>query len=95
MTQAEATYESPRLSQEESRRFQSRWDELQAGFVDDPRGSLDGADQLLSDVHDAATRRVEEERRALKGRWEPEDTPTETLRVSMQTYRDLFNSLTG
>ena len=85
MTQAEAAYESPRLSQEEGRRFQSRWDELQAGFVDDPRGSLDGADQLLSDVHEAATRRVDEERRALKGRWQPEDTGPQ---VAGATYRD-------
>ena len=97
MTQVEnpPAQAATRLSDEESRRFQARWDEIQAGFVADPRGALAHADDLVGDAVEAMSERVHEERRALRGRWHPEETPTESLRVSMQGYRELFSGLTG
>ena len=95
-TQAESRVgRETRLSDEESLRFQARWDEIQAGFVTDPRGALAHADDLVGDVVEAASQRIFEERRALRGRWHPEDTPTESLRVSMQAYRELFLGVAG
>jgi hypothetical protein len=97
MTQTEnaPVQRATRLSDEESRRFQARWDEIQAGFVADPRAALAHADDLVGDAVEAMTQRIHEERRALRGRWHPEETPTESLRVSMQGYRELFSDLAG
>jgi hypothetical protein len=80
-------------SSEEARRFQTRWAEVQAGFVSDPRGALQRADALVSDLVSLMTVRLTEERRSLQARWEPAETPTETLRVVMQRYRDVFEGL--
>ena len=82
-----------RLSPEAARRFQARWDEIQAGFVTDPRGALASADDLVRDNVDALAQSVAEERNALRGRWDPADTPTESLRTSLHGYRNLFLGL--
>jgi hypothetical protein len=81
------------LSREEERRYAARWEEIQAGFVGDPRGALERADQLVADVLERVTARYAEERRALHGRWDPAETPTESLRTSLQSYRDMFEAL--
>lgn len=95
MTQLETRRGNAWLSSEEVRRFHSRWEELQAGFVPDPRGALQHADSLLADAVDRVTARFMEERRALQARWEPDETPTESLRISLQSYRDLLEALLG
>jgi hypothetical protein len=55
-----------------------RWDDLQATFVDDPRGAVDGAADLLSEALAEAT---------------PGDAGTEDLRVAFQRYRAAFRDL--
>jgi hypothetical protein len=81
------------LSDEENRRFQARWEDVQAAFVSDPRTALERADALVADAVERLQARYAEERRALKGRWEPDQTPTESLRTSLQMYRGLLDSL--
>jgi hypothetical protein len=55
-----------------------RWDDLQATFVDDPRGAVNGAADLLSEALAEAT---------------PGDAGTEDLRVAFQRYRAAFRDL--
>lgn len=55
-----------------------RWDDLQATFVDDPRGAVDGAAALLSEALAEAT---------------PADAGTENLRVAFRRYRAAFRDL--
>jgi hypothetical protein len=81
------------MSPEEARRFQARWQEIQSGFVGDPRGALERADALLGDAVDRFQSRLNEERRSLQSRWQPGDTPTESLRTSLQMYRELLDGV--
>ena len=55
-----------------------RWDDLQATFVDDPRGAVDGAADLLSKALAEAT---------------PRYAGTEDLRVAFRRYRAAFRDL--
>ena len=41
---------TPLFSAEESRRFQSDWDSIQIGFVDEPRKAVERADGLVAQV---------------------------------------------
>jgi hypothetical protein len=87
------TRDSTWLSDEETKRFHIRWEEAQSNFVNDPRESLARADALVADVVERIATRFTEERNGLRGRWNPTDTSTESLRVSFQSYRDLFEAL--
>lgn len=95
MTTTEPAARLGLLSQEEVRRFHARWEEAQAGFVPDPRAAVAHADALVADLVDRVAARFAEERRALQARWHPPETPTESLRVSLQSYRNLFEALLG
>lgn len=70
-------------------RFQNRWRDLQADFVDDPAQAVRGADELVDEV----LRELAERKHNLEGRWRDGDDDTEELRVAMREYRSLFNQL--
>ncbi len=75
-------------------RFRRRWDALQAGFVDDPKGAAEQADQLVSEV----VGRVSERHRTLRdrlGRESTERVDTETLRLTVRQYRFLLMAVLG
>ncbi|HEY1976331.1 MAG TPA: hypothetical protein VGG89_07300 [Candidatus Baltobacteraceae bacterium] len=74
--------------------FRERWDDIQAGFVDDPRNSVQKAHGLVSslvnDLNDVFTR----ERSGLESQWNRgEEADTENLRVALRRYRAFFNRL--
>ena len=82
------------LSEGEADRLQSRWSDIQAAFVDEPREAVRKADSLVNDV----TRRINEvftaERSALEKQWDRGDqVTTEDLRVALQRYRSFFDHL--
>jgi len=72
-------------------RFREQWRELQAGFVDEPRGAVREADTLVSQMMDALTAQLTEQKRALQGESDARDT--EQLRVALQRYRSLFDQM--
>jgi hypothetical protein len=72
-------------------RFREQWRDLQAGFVDEPRGAVREADTLVSQMMDALTAQLTEQKRALQG--ESDATDTEQLRVALQRYRSLFDQM--
>ncbi|HYZ13087.1 MAG TPA: hypothetical protein VFA08_05710 [Actinomycetota bacterium] len=74
--------------------YRRRWDDVQARFVDDPRGTVKDADALVNDVMERLTQTFTDERSSLESQWsEGKDASTEDLRVAMQRYRSFFARL--
>src|SRR5690349_8119042 len=74
--------------------FRSRWTEVQAAFVDDPRDCVQKADSLVSDVVDQLTAGFARARSGLEEQWSRgEQVSTEDLRLALQRYRDFFERL--
>ena len=84
----------PLFDDDELGTYRSRWGEVQARFVDDPRGTVKDADALVNDVMQQLTRTFTDERSSLESQWsEGKDASTEDLRVAMQRYRSFFARL--
>ncbi len=74
--------------------LRSRWTEVQAQFVDDPRDCVQKADGLVADVVDRLTSGFAQARSGLEEQWSRgEEASTEDLRIALQRYRDFFERL--
>ena len=72
--------------------FRSRWEEVQAGFVDEPKQSVERADALVSDAVERMTAGFASARTRLEEQWaQGEEASTEDLRVALTRYRSFFN----
>jgi hypothetical protein len=84
--------EAPLLDDSEG--FQSRWEEIQVRFVDEPRGAVEDADALVATVMQRLAEGFAQERERLEAQWgRGEDISTEDLRVALQRYRSFFRRL--
>ncbi len=84
----------PLLADEELEGFRSRWDTVQVGFVDEPRGSVQQADALVAELMQRLAQTFSDERTSLESQWEQgSDVSTEDLRIAMQRYRSFFDRL--
>ena len=82
------------LAADDGAGFQRRWEELQANFVDDPRRTVDQADELVAQVMQRVAEGFATERERLERQWgRDEDVSTEDLRVALQRYRSFFRRL--
>lgn len=76
--------------------LQGRWEAIQTGFVDDPRGAVRDAHAMVGELVDELTQTFTRERTALEERWGKDQEPdTEVLRLALQRYRSFFNRLLG
>lgn len=92
-TEQEQTTESL-FADDERSDFRSRWEQVQAGFVDEPRESVERADALVSDAVERLTAGFASARSRLEEQWaKGEDASTEDLRVALTRYRSFFNRL--
>ena len=74
--------------------LRARWDNVQAGFVDDPRECVHKADSLVSDVVEQLTSGFSAARARLEEQWaRGEQASTEDLRVALTQYREFFQRL--
>jgi hypothetical protein len=74
--------------------LRTRWDGVQAGFVDDPRDCVQQADGLVSDVVRQLISGFTEARSRLERQWSRgEEASTEDLRVALKRYREFFDRL--
>jgi hypothetical protein len=74
--------------------FQGRWETLQTGFVDEPRRTVEEADQLVAEVMQRLAEGFAAERERLERQWgRGEDISTEDLRITLQRYRAFFQRL--
>ena len=85
---------SPLFDSSETETFRARWHSIQTQFVDEPRKSVEQADELVA----AAMKRLAEifagERENLEREWDRgEDVSTEDLRIALQRYRSFFDRL--
>ena len=84
----------PLLEAHQAADFERRWEELQAGFVDQPSRALYDAEQLITDLMQAISSGL------AAGRSQRETAPdgldsasTEDLRLAFVRYRSLFQRL--
>ena len=82
------------LPREQNADFQGRWETIQTGFVDDPRQTVEQADELVANVMQRLAEGFAAERERLEQQWgRGEDVSTEDLRIALQRYRGFFQRL--
>ncbi len=90
---AEETNE-PLFDEGESQEFRSRWERIQAGFVDEPHSAVEQADELVATVIKRLADIFAKERAGLEQEWAKGDNvSTEDLRIALRRYRSFFDRL--
>jgi hypothetical protein len=85
---------TPLFPENEATNFRSRWNEIQAAFVDEPRRAVEKGDALVADVIKRLASSFADERSKLEGQWgRGDNVSTEDLRVALQRYRAFFDRL--
>ena len=94
----------------DAERFTAQWQEIQFRFVDDPRGSVTEAADIVAQVTakmEAAIQErqraieerqhaIQEQQRSLRGRWgEDSNADTEALRETLRMYKTFLDQLIG
>lgn len=86
--------QAPLFSIDDSDRFRARWKEIQTHFVDEPRQSVEEADELVAEVTDRLMSAFTKNRNDLERQWSAGDeVSTENLRQTLQHYRSFFERL--
>ncbi len=84
----------PLIDASRSTGFRSRWESVQAGFVDEPRTAVQDADALVAEVMQELAETFSNERNELEGNWDRgDDVSTEDLRLALRRYRLFFDRL--
>jgi hypothetical protein len=74
------------------RDLRSQWTALQTGFVDQPRRSVEQADELVARVMKDLAETFSNERSKLERQWDQGDKiSTEDLRLMLRRYRSFFD----
>jgi len=74
--------------------FRSRWDEVQIGFVDDPKQAVRKADELVAQVMKSLAQKFADERTKFESQFDEQGSAsTENLRVALRGYRSFFQRL--
>ncbi len=83
------------LPTDELTKFQTRWQQIQVGFVDEPREAVQHAEALVNDVVTQLTDGFTRQRQTLEQSWSGgnEASSTEEMRVALQRYRTFFQRL--
>ena len=90
----EAVADGPLFREEELQGFRSRWDQVQASFVDEPRLAVEQADGLVANMVKRLAEEFSTARADLEKQWDTgSDVSTEELRQVLRRYRSFFNRL--
>ena len=73
--------------------YNSRWTELKGEFVDEPRGAVRGANELVGEVLDELEELFRRQRADLEEGLDSDQTTTEDLRQALGRYRSFFDRL--
>ena len=85
---------APLFAENEVGDFRSRWSNIQAGFVDEPRHAVEEADGLGAQLMKKLAEGFANERERLEKHWDSgENVSTEDLRIALQRYRSFFDRL--
>jgi hypothetical protein len=89
--EAEAT---PLFDPNATEKYQSRWTDIQARFVDDPKDAVKAADELVEELIKELSRSFAAQRENLERQWEKQtETTTEDFRQALRRYRSFFSRL--
>ncbi|HEX6897002.1 MAG TPA: hypothetical protein VF146_17110 [Bryobacteraceae bacterium] len=77
----------------EAEDMRSRWNRIQVEFVDEPRRSVEQADQLVGTVTQRLEEIFKDQRDKLEHEWDKGEMSTEDLRMAFRRYRSLFDRL--
>jgi hypothetical protein len=84
----------PLFPDDELHTFRTRWDQVQASFVDEPRHAVEQADSLVANVVKRIAEQFSAERATLEDQWgKGDNVSTEDLRQSLKRYRSFFDRL--
>ena len=85
---------TPLLPQDVAEQLRARWNEVQTGFVDEPRRAVEEADALVAEAIKRLASSFASARANLEHEWDRgEDVSTEDLRQALQRYRAFFGRL--
>lgn len=88
------THERARLiAPEQAESYNSRWDHLKGQFVDEPRGAVRNANELVGEVLDELEELFRQQRADLEQGLDNEQASTEDLRQALGRYRSFFDRL--
>jgi hypothetical protein len=91
---AEQDRPTPMFAHDETNEFRQRWQDIQTGFVDEPRQAVERADALVAAAIKRLAESFAQERGALEQQWaRGADVSTEDLRVALRRYRGFFDRL--
>ena len=82
------------LPQDFVQELRGKWDRAQTGFVDEPRGAVQAADELVAATMKRLAESFADERSRLEQMWDRgEKVDTEDLRQALRKYRTFFERL--
>jgi hypothetical protein len=85
---------APLLPEKEVADLRNRWNEIQTGFVDEPRKAVEDADMLVAEAMQRLAEIFASERSQLEAQWDRGDNvSTEDLRIALTRYRSFFGRL--
>jgi hypothetical protein len=84
----------PLLPADEAGKFRERWENIQVGFVDEPRKAVEQADHLVAQTMHRLAETFAKERENLEHQWDRGgEVSTEDLRLALRRYRTFFGRL--
>jgi hypothetical protein len=84
----------PLMKTEDEEKFRARWNSIQTSFVDEPRHSVEQADELVAELMQHLARNFSDQRSNLEIQWQrSEQVSTEELRGALRRYRSFFDRL--
>jgi hypothetical protein len=93
-SEPESADEEPLFADDKLAGLRAQWASVQAGFVDNPRGCVEKADGLVSELIEDLTAGFASARSRLEDQWgRGETVSTEDLRVALKQYRAFFQRL--
>lgn len=85
---------TPLFPENELGDLRNNWNQIQAGFVDEPRKAVEQADGLVASTMKRLAESFARERANLEHQWDRGDNiSTEDLRIALQRYRSFFHRL--
>lgn len=94
MTHDETARHTPLFDEHEGGELRSRWQQVQGAFVDDPKASVQQADELVATCMKRLAEIFSNERSNLESTWSRGgEVSTEDLRQALRRYRSFFDRL--
>jgi hypothetical protein len=73
--------------------YQDRWSAIVAGFIDEPRRTVETASALVTEIWAEIESSIAQQRETIDQAWQDGDSSTDDLRMAIQQYRTLTTRL--